>query len=99
MDDDVTIYLDDRNDGWVYHGTIPREEIDRYLGAPCPMIARLDAWSKARQPRAEGHYWIRTRIGSTADWDIAEWCGHWDRCGYILPDHYVIDERRILPPA
>jgi hypothetical protein len=72
--------------------------------APCPMIAKLDAWSNARQPRADGYYWARSVFGH---WLIAEWryeC--WWKMdmaegddGLTDADFWDIDERRLLPPA
>jgi hypothetical protein len=157
MDDDVSIYLDDRNDVRVYregnsgmvdvatedariaHAVaigVLSERIAKDLRAEvrkrgetaaeiacegdgpttgarrqsrdaryaalsvCPMIARLDAWSKARQPRADGYYWVR-QYGC---WQIADWDadGAWTVGGesdtYADSDWDAINEHRILPP-
>jgi hypothetical protein len=71
---------------------------NRFGPAPCPMIAKLDAWSKARQPRADGFYW--TRIGR--DWHPTWWANgaFWHNCHHHDESLFdAIDERRILPPA
>jgi hypothetical protein len=67
----------------------------------CPMIAKLDAWSKARRRREIGVYWLRrsaSEIKITAWWGgdawlVPGWHG-WHRDSALID----IDERRILPP-
>jgi hypothetical protein len=70
----------------------------------CPMIAKLDAWSKARRARAVGYYWVRRHPTNLAE--VAYWTGvAWWRVGRTVRVHKpedafdTIDERRILPPA
>jgi hypothetical protein len=65
---------------------------------PCPMIAKLDAWSKAR--RKPGVYWV---YGYENFQRVGEWDGHvWRLTGLdrTFDDKHLerIDERRILPP-
>jgi hypothetical protein len=68
----------------------------------CPMIAKLDAWSKARQGRKVGAYWIKrevTEVKLPAWWNgnawlVPGWRG-WHSHDATLA---AIDERRILPP-
>jgi hypothetical protein len=110
VDDDATIWLDG-DDVRVYREwSIPvtREQRQQLIDqletpTPCPMIARLDAWGKARQlrrPRAEGHYWVK----DMGDWIVAAWVGGvWLVAGsssdFTDAEFSAIDERRLPPPA
>lgn len=91
--------------GNIFDEAAKRIAAARRSPTPCPMIAKLDAWS-GDASRAEGNYWVRFReSASTPGWIIMWWWPYkrvWLSPGTLgcryRSAELIIDERRILPP-